>query len=265
MTTKIRASGLSSYADCPRRSAAKLYAPLIKDAGFKIKEERANIGASTGTSTHAGCEHYLRSKMNKVEASKSVAEQQALESLDEMIENGVIWDDTTPNLNTAQKQVIRQVHAYKTFIVPEVDPVGVEEFFEFSAGNDIILTGHIDCRVPKGIRDTKTGVISRANGPQYGAYSLLCRSAGHEVSEIFEDYVPRVAIKKIQPEPTIRKFKPSDCEMAAYKILQRIGQDVENFKQDGNEWAFLPNPMSMLCSEKFCPSHGTNFCSAHKG
>lgn len=265
MSIKVRCSGLSSYADCPRRSAAKLYRELITGAGFKINEERANIGASTGTGTHAGCEHYLRSKMNNEVPSKTVAEQQALDSLSNEIENGVIWDDTTPNLNIAQQQVIRQVHAYNIFVVPKTMPTGVEKYYEFKAKNGVVLTGHVDCSQENGIRDTKTGVASRANAPQYGGYSLLRRSAGFNVTEIFEDYVPRVSIKKIQPEPIIRTFKASDCETAAFNIMNRIAHDVGEFKDTGNEWSFLPNPMSMLCSEKFCPAFNTNFCNAHKG
>lgn len=265
MTTKVRCSALSSYADCCRRGAAKLYRNIVLDAGYKVREERQNIGAATGTATHAGGEYYLRCKMNGIIPNSLDAEQRSLEALSTEIQNGVIWDDTSPNINTAQKQVLRQVKAYNNFIVPEVTPVDVEEYYEFPLNDRIVLTGHIDVRTIAGIRDTKTGVQSRANNPQYGGYSLLARTAGHDVKTITEDYVPRVDIRKSQPKPIAREFDPANCEMAAYRIAQRMADDIQRFEESGDPWEFLPNPMSMLCSEKFCPAHNTTFCTAHKG
>jgi hypothetical protein len=31
----------------------------------------------------------------------------------------------------------------------------------------------------------------------------------------------------------------------------------------GDPWAFAANPSSMLCSAKFCPAYGSDFCTEH--
>src|SRR3990167_1255568 len=54
MLPVIRPSSLSSFMDCGRRAATKLFWREIHGAGFTLRSLPAGIGAATGTATHAG-------------------------------------------------------------------------------------------------------------------------------------------------------------------------------------------------------------------
>jgi hypothetical protein len=61
------------------------------------------------------------------------------------------------------------------------------------------------------------------------------------------------------------------AEVAAVSVLRHIAADIKVFREGdaergilpGDPWAFQANPSSILCSAKFCPSHGSNFCVEH--
>jgi hypothetical protein len=109
----IRASSLSSYPDCLRRTASRIFKDDIVEAGYELKIPNTGIGAATGTGTHSGAAYILQHKIETGEAGKTEdAKERAIQSLHYEIEPGVTWDATSPNLNTAEKQVLRQVHSY---------------------------------------------------------------------------------------------------------------------------------------------------------
>lgn len=268
MTEKIsiRASSLSSYPDCLRRTAARLFKEEIQEAGYVLKTTRTGIGAATGTGTHSGAGFILQAKIDTGEPGQiDDAVEVALESLRFEVEPGITWDQTSPNLNTAEKQVIRQLKSYKDHIVPLVDPISVEEALEaeLEAGSNIWITGHTDTKENFRVRDLKTGVLRRANGPQYGGYSLLYRSTGMEIRELIEDFIPRVSLKKEQPLPISYSYNVEEAERAAYSTIMHMIKALEAFRVSQDPWEWLANPMSMMCSDKFCPAWGTDFCKAH--
>lgn len=254
----LRPSSLSSYMDCSRRAATKLFWREIHDAGFTLRSLSAGIGAATGTATHAGMGYMLREKMLTGElGNETEQDQRALASLSEQTAPGVTYDTTSPNMNTAQAQVLRQVRSYRQFVAPGLEPIAVEQRYEAETGG-VILSGQPDV-ASDGVHDLKTGKL-RANHPQYGCYSLLLRTHGIEVQRIIEDFVPRVAISKPQPEPQQIVYDVTICENLAVSLLGKLERDYREFMETGNPNSFLANPSSMLCSDKYCGAHGTDFC-----
>lgn len=268
MTLEIsaRCSSLTEVPDCERRWAARNAQELIGAAGFDMRQLPGQIGAKMGTATHSGVAHMLSNKIRTGELGKRQdSEDAGIESLHDEMQDGGVWDDATPNLNTAEKQVRRMVAVYHVVVAPQVQPVAVEQELKAKVpGTSLTLTGHLDIAEDDQVIDLKTGVHQRPNHPQYGGYSLLRRAHGHTVSRFVEHYVPRGAIEKPQRQPIMTPYPVATCEQAARAVLARIDTSVQAFVKDGSPWAFIPNPASMLCSDRFCPAWGTAFCQAHK-
>lgn len=267
----IRASSLPAYMDCPRRNAAKLFRFEIKEAGYQLRSGSQSIGAATGQGCHAGAAYMLTARMTDgTVGNNSECDDISIETLRRECESGVVFDAASPNLNTAEKQVLRQTALYRYDLAPKIEPVAVEEPLEgnvtFTSYDgdpiEVTLTGHIDAREIARIRDTKTG-RHRQNIAQYGGYSLLARAKGHTVDELVEDFIPRTPIKKAQEPVQPHVYDVGKGERIAYRILEKIARDLHEFRQTADPWAFMPNPMSMMCSDKYCPAWGTEFCRAH--
>jgi len=244
--------------DCGRRAATKLFWREIHDAGFTLRPLNAGIGAATGTATHVAMAFMLREKMLTGElGNETEQDQRALASLSETIAPGVTYDSTSPNLDTAQKQVLRQSKSYRLFIAPKLNPIAVEQRYEAQTSG-MMLSGQPDVAAD-GVHDLKTGKL-RPNHPQYGAYSLLLRTHGIETPRIVEDFVPRVSIQKPQPDPQEIIYDVAQCENVAMSLIRKLERDYKEFLETGDPNTFLANPASMLCSEKYCQAWGTNFC-----
>lgn len=262
----VRCSSLTEYPDCERRFASRHLQELIGGAGFAMREVAGQIGAKVGTAVHSGAAHMLRHKMKHGDTGNGAdAIEQGIESLRDEMRNGTVLDDTTPTIGDAEKQVSRMVKAYQMFIAPRIQPVAVELELTARVTKTLRLTGHMDVAENEEIRDTKTGIHQRPNHPQYGGYSLLRRAHGSVVTKFHEDYVPRGAMAKPQREPKTTEYPVATSEQATKAVLNRIDLAVQVFTKTGNPWEFLPNPASMLCSDRFCPAFNTAFCLAHKG
>lgn len=270
-STIIRSSSLSGYADCPRRGATKLFRKEIEAAGFALREIPNNIGAAVGTGVHAGAALILLEKAaTGTLPPESTATDAAVEALREQAAQGITYDRETPALNEAEQQAVRMVGVYRVQIAPAVEPLKVEERMEAQVTPDIVLSGQSDviAREPGRIRDLKGGKSVGNHGPQIGSYSLLARSNGIDITEGVVDWIPRVPIKKPQPNAQTFRYDIAAAETAAVNVLRHIEGDVATFRagdQDrgllpGDPWAFLANPSSKLCSAKWCPAHGTAFC-----
>lgn len=276
MTTVIRASSLPGYTDCPRRWAARTLFKEVVKAGYDIvRDLPPSVGASVGTATHSGAAFIMTEKMKSGGlGNQTEAEQHALENFDEAAKTGVLWDEATPNMNDAQKQVVRMVKVFRGALAPHIEPIAVERRLEARVGDDFLLSGQSDMQTiePGRIRDLKTGRFPRTHYAQLGAYSLLARTAHPEqvTKEVCVDFIQRVPLAKPQPEPVIDNYNQVVAEQAAMSTIARIKADVNEFRRritDGKappEHAFLANPASMLCSPKWCPAFGSSFCREHK-
>ncbi len=263
----VRASSLSGYADCPRRTAAKTLKGEVEAAGYSLRETPNNIGAIVGTAMHSGAAVSLTHKMRYGALGNATeAEHVALESLtEEMQKSEMLWDKATPDNNTAQQQTLRMVGALRSTILLTITPLEVEKRLQAIVSENIILSGQVDVNLEDGITDWKSGTVRRANGPQYGAYLLLGRSNNignaHKATEY---YVPRTTLKKEQPRPEVHPYEQAAAEQSAVSVLKHIERDLLDFRITGDRNAFLANPSSVLCSDKYCPAWGTNFCKDHK-
>jgi len=276
VTTTIRASSLPSFADCPRRFAANMLLKEINEIGYGLQRDMLkSVGASIGTATHGGAAYIMTEKMKSGElGNKTESDQRALEDFTTAMQEGVLWDDTTPNTNDATKQVLRMVHAFRTYLAPDIIPVAVERRLIADIGDGFVLSGQSDMQViePDWIRDLKTGRMQRTHYAQLGAYSLLARTVHPEqiVKGVCVDFIPRASMKKPQPEPIIEQYNQVVAEQSAASTLSQIKANVYEFRRRievGDappEHAFLANPGSMLCNPKFCSAHGTNWCREHK-
>jgi len=277
--TTIRASSLSNYADCPRRAAARIFAEDVRAAGYDIRTLGTGIGATVGTAVHAASAEVLRHKMKTGGDLPSVAdtEEVAVEALRvefDKAEAGVEFDArVTPNLNDGQIQVARMARVFRSSIAPGIDPLTIEERLEAMVSPAVVVSGQSDilARTPTALHDLKTGTHLGYHGPQVGAYSLLQRSHGLTVQSAMIDYIPRVAVKKPQPDVLVVVYDLAACETAAVAVLAHIEADIRTFRegdarlriQPGDPWAFPANPGSKLCSAKWCPAWGSSFCREH--
>ncbi|MEI6282059.1 MAG: PD-(D/E)XK nuclease family protein, partial [Alphaproteobacteria bacterium] len=206
-TITVRASSLTTWPDCERRFAAKMMPDLVEAAGFTLRRVPSQIGAKVGTAVHSGAAHMLQHKIKTGELGKRQdATEAAMESLHDEIQMGTNWDETTPTINTAEKQTARMVSIYHLCVAPLIKPVAVELELTARFSDTLVITGHMDVAEDEEIRDTKTGVMQRPNHPQYGAYSLLRRSMKKTVNRFWEDYIPRNNIGQPQKEPRALEY-----------------------------------------------------------
>ena len=272
----IRPSSLPAWNDCPRRTAARLFPQLVASAGYTLRTVGTHVGATVGSGVHAGAATTLRTKMETGDiGSEDVAVEVAFAEFDERAaETGVAWDTTTACRNHAQIQIRKMTRSHRKHVAPDIQPVVVEERLEADVGDGFIISGQLDALAmePNRLRDLKTGVMRRANGAQYGSYSMLFRAHGYEVSEIAEDYLKRVRASEPQPEPTTHLIPIDAAEQDAVETIADVKRSVGEFMRraadlDGPppHTAFRANPSSMLCSDRYCPCWGTPFCRSHKG
>ena len=273
----IRPSSLPAWNDCPRRTAARLFPELVTGAGYTLRAVATHVGATVGSGVHAGAATTLKAKMETGDLGpEDVAVETAFAEFDARAEeSGVVWDATTDNRNAAQVQIRKMTRAHRKHVAPEIQPVVVEERLEADVGDGFIISGQLDALAMEPdsrLRDLKTGVTRRANGAQYGSYSMLFRAHGYEVGSIVEDYVKRVRSAEPQPEPESHLLPIDAAEQDAVEAIADVKRSVGEFLAraadlDGPppHTAFRANPASMLCSERYCPAHGSDFCRSHRG
>lgn len=270
---RVRASALSGWADCPRRSAARLFRKEIEAAGYDLRNPPNGIGACIGTAVHAAAALTLREKAERGSlAPIDAVTDCAVEIVRGETANGVTFDDTTGDGATAEKQCVRMARAYQASVAPDLEPVLIEELLEADTPFGVILTGHADlvAREPGAIDDLKTSVRMRGyHAPQIGAYSLLSRTAGLDVQRARIDHLQRVSLRVAQPPIITQELDVAAAEGAAVTVLAHIARSLKLFREGdpacgiapGSPAAFLANPNSALCcSAKYNPAFGTNWC-----
>lgn len=262
---KIRASALSYYLDCPRREAAKLFWREVRDAGFNLPwRYKLGIAAAIGSGSHAGVEFALNNTIEtgapgKVEDLIEIAISNFKGEITDA--EGADYDDTTPNNNDAEKQIQLLTRSFYFEILPNINVDNSDTEIPFEAKLDnVLFTGKADFISESELHDFKFARISDYSA-QLGAYSLLNKSQGFPAPKILiSNFMPRVAVGKPYPGPTIIPHSVQDSEEAAFNIVKIIKRDAENFLKDGNPWAFAANPKSILCSTKYCKCFGSEFC-----
>jgi hypothetical protein len=275
--TVIRCSALTGYPDCERRGAARLFWREIVAAGFKLRFTPRSIGAAIGTAVHKGAAIDLAEKAKDGKLPPvNVPIDAAVDELREQLRGGEIMFDgaergVTRDRDEAVRQSASMARAYHTGIAPAVEPIRVEHRLEAEIAPGFILSGQSDlvCREPQSLRDLKTGARAPSSAaPQIGGYSLLNRSHKMTIQTARIDFVQRVRPNKTQPDPVSSEVEIARAETAAAMVLTHILKGIDTFRHGdpernilpGDPWAFLANPSSILCSAKYCPAHGTDFC-----
>lgn len=262
----IRSSSLTSYADCPRRTASRIFKREIEAAGYKLRETAVSIGAIIGTAMHNSAAFALENKQ-KTGVLPSVRDfnEKCVDSINtEFNSSEIILDQITKSKNDAEKQTLRVSNSLKNNVLDFVTPVFIENRLEAKFNDRIKLTGQVDVNVETGVVDWKSGRFSRQNGAQYGAYLMLANAHKMGDFEATEFFVKRVAQNTEQPAPQKIQYDGDICKKQASAVLKKIDRDLQDFIETGDKFSFLANPQSMLCSDKFCPAWGTNFCTEHK-
>jgi hypothetical protein len=261
MTTKIRASALPSWFDCPRRSAARLFPREINGADYELRHTLPSAGAAIGTAVHLAAAKMLQNKIDTGDLLPvDDAAGQAIESFDAEAREGMEWDASSPTPNAAHAQIKRMASVYSAHAA-NLNPKFIELELLADTGDDVTLSGHIDVLEWDGtLRDTKTGGVERPYQSQLGGYSLLMRANGEPVNALKIDWLKRARVSSVQPELKIKDFNIQTCEVAAFRTIKAIKTQLKHFRETGDPWAFPANPMSMMCSAKYCPCHGTKFC-----
>jgi hypothetical protein len=277
--TIIRVSALSGYPDCERRGATRLFWREITAAGFKLRRTMRGIGAAVGNAVHRAAAVTLDEKARSGRLPPvTVATDIARDWLREELAAGEVRFDTpqgaTHNRQEAELQTLGMTRGYHGIIAPTVEPIIVEERLEAEIEPGLILSGQPDvvAREPNAVRDLKTGARAPSSfAPQLGGYSLLSRSHHLDIERASIDFIQRARVNKPQPDPVSKMVSVVTAETAASNILRHIAGDISTFRNGdparrilpGDPWAFTANPSSILCSPKYCPAFGTDFC--HEG
>jgi hypothetical protein len=229
--------------------------------GFDLRQLPASIGATLGTGAHAGAQFIMDTKIDSdtiPPVSQSI--DASIEQFREEIQDGVQFDDSTPNLNEAEKQISRIVSIYSNEVAPRLQPKFTEKKRAAKVADLYQLEGRLDLEtVDLCLRDLKTGARTPVCEAQFGGYSLLKKTEdGVSFQTAVMDHIPR----KTRGAPWIQHvYDPIKCEKIASEMIQHITGNIDDFLATGNEWAFMANPMSMMCSDRYCPAWGTNFCT----
>ncbi len=275
----IRPSSLTTFADCPRRWAARHLREEVAAAGYTTgRALPMGAGAAVGSGVHAAAAYTLGQKIQTGGASigsDTDAEEAGIVEIRERVEReGFDADQATPDLNTAEKQIRRMSRAYRRSDAVAEQPLQSEERLEAVVVDGIVLSGQVDALMvgnpDQTVRDLKTGTSRRANGMQYGAYALIWRAHGHHPQQLVEDYLARVPLRIEQPLPTAHRIDVQNAMLEAWETIDAIGRAVAEFRARAADpkgrppnMAFRANPASPLCSEKWCPARGSDFCRAH--
>lgn len=272
----IRPSSLTTETDCARRWAAIHYAPQVMAAGFHLRERALlHVGAAVGSGVHAAAHFTLDAKRRTGELGNArEAEDRAEAEFLHRAEYGLNWDETTDRLPTAQEQMRRMTRAYRRYLAPDLVPIAVEQRLDVDVGDGWVLSGQADALAgdpDADLRDLKTGVRRRPNGVQYASYHVIFTAHGFRPHDIIEDFVQRVRLKNEQPPP-VSQVVPLDQGMAdAWQAIEDIKAGTATFDarvasgMGAPAAAFRANPQSQLCSDRWCPAWGTDFCRSHLG
>lgn len=270
----LRASMLPSFPDCPRRSAAKQWPDMIVSAGYELRQLERPIGTAVGDGGHEIARLSCIAKRDGIALSEYDAIDAGIEKFRDSAATGAIYDETTSSRNDAEKQVQRVGTDFIHTVLPQVAPNIIECKDRENAlvqraaliGNDVMITMHPDLEtVDNTIEDWKFGKLFPYCIPQLGGYSLGKQSNGSaKPDKLRMWHLPRVSLKKTYPGAQVYKYDVALCEKAAFAAILLIVSQVRKFQQSNNAWAFPANPMSMLCSDKYCPAWGTNFCEVGK-
>ena len=240
---------LPAFPDCPRRAIAKQYRREVVAAGFNLRETKPSIGAAVGTAVHAA----LTAKRRGIQPTP-------MDAFRAEIVPGAEWDATTPSLSIAEAQIERMSDA--ALALPVREYVGLEMPLRATIADGWELTGQLDALTGDGhLDDLKTGALPRPYQAQIGGYVLLAQSNDLKAESCSTTFIRRVRLSKPQPPAVLEPVDLATAVRAAWHTIDDVRRTWERFASTGDPWTIPANPMSLMCSVKYCPAHGTSFCA----
>ncbi len=248
----IRASALNSVFDCPRRVMADMLEPDLREK-FAIRQKAnqpTHIASAVGTALHKFAETGSRKWVAHLKSDRFIR-----------------YDSVTPEPAVAYRQLDAMADAMDAKLPYWRDARLIEEELRLvipAAGKDepdITLTGHPDRIDNDGcLWDIKTGRASVGEfAPQMGAYAMLAKGAGFEITEC------RIAaISRRSADILLHYYAIEDCERAVRTAIRHIKAYWQRTAKGKTPEAIPCNPKSVLCKAQYCVAHGTNFCPITK-
>lgn len=263
----IRASSLPTWADCPRRWLATTRRRLVQEFGHRLNEERVSIGAPCGSGTHAGAAELWRGYLDSGTdfAPLPRAEERAIAEFEARLgEEPTIFDNTTPDRDSAHFVIRKMLKAYREHQPRDREPVAVEHELIADLGEGWFLVGHCDLFAYQPrlhiLDDLKTGVLRPTPTAQLGGYAGMLQAEGRPPDQATMTYVRRTRRTADQPPPLKVRFDPVLCQRVASRAVKAIRREVDGFHEDGDLLRFPANTSSTLCGAKYCPAFGTSAC-----
>lgn len=273
MLKKIRMSSLPTYNDCARLASTtvKIMDPsngrelnlpeLYNMYGFEPRKPGRK--AHIGTALHKGMEHILNAKLNGEEVDLDAARNAMLtacrEGFDETEE-----DDSCRSVEVAEG-ILNNIWPVAVEKAMSLQPLAVEMAISHAFNSDTIGEGHLDAlyKTPcsQGVGDWKsTGANTAKPHPaQIGGYALLLKKMGIEVDEAETWTFQRLKTKPVSLITT--KYDVIETMKFAEATIERFAANADRFIATGDPNSFNANPGSSLCSAKYCPAWGTDYCT----
>lgn len=247
----LRASSLDGLFDCPRRFMAMRMAATNPELRYIAPP----VGSVIGQTIHS----YAEGSIDEDAVGNTVK--------DRYEDEGISFDGKTPDIDTAVNQTKRMVKQFKEEfgeywkVKADAKEIALEYSREQPDGNVKILTGHIDLYSDGDMRDLKTGGGLGCYKAQMGAYDFLLTNNGYvEVKNIFIHRIQRCDLSKPSPPVSTEVIDPKVAKQHFFLTQKAAYETIKIYEENEDPSAIAANPMSLMCSEKSCPAHGTRFC-----
>ena len=275
---KVRASSLPEFDDCARRWAAKQ--PRLVPRSYKIRSRAPHIGGIIGSAVHAGAALLYNGLIADGSLARARAEvidlvtEATLERIRDAGEIEYGSDGRTPHQDAAVWAAQSLTVAYAATIDEAEQPAIAPEHALAIRITPLRLdlTGHLDIFMADRIgEDLKTSPRVGNHGPQFGSYHWQLRTNGFDPAPKFREKNlarPKFPGGRKPPlarvEPKVRVFDAAALEAVALSSAKNIARSLDAWEASGDPDSFPANPSSHLCSEKYCPAYGTEWCQVWK-
>ena len=257
----VRASSWAGLFDCAYKWEAIHLLKMRNVVGLR---------AALGTAIHAGTAAFDQSRL---EGSGVSADDAASVMVDKLRDPENEYDPKRDDLTVAdaERVGISLLTKYCLEISPRYQFVAVEmetKPLDIDCGGGVVvrLTGTMDrARIRRaergvGIADLKSGgtavqkgaANTKGHGPQIGTYELLYE---HSTGEPITDDAEIIGLKTSgKPEIATATIRNAKRVMVGTETEPGLIEFAADMFRSGR---FLPNPSSLLCSNKYCPRHAS--------
>ncbi len=243
---------------------------LAHDYGFEFNNTKNHVGSAVGTAAHEGVAFLMRQfKATGQWGGMTRAKQGAAAAAAAMVEEAresLIMDRITRGTEDAVKAAMKIVTAYHETMIPTGEPLIIEKglkctFQDPQFMSEYELTGTLDVFLMGGfLRDLKTATELKNYYAQIGCYIDLLESNGYPVSGAYIDHYPRTRPGMLQipgvPVAINKEVAKKHSRLVHLQTFRALQEMIDS----GDPEVLVARPSTRLCSKKFCPAYGTDFC-----